>query len=293
MELADRIEALWLLLRMESPEGVRARRRVAATTAMAIFIALMLAVVGLGSAVAILASIVVSFVLVVAAALVARRHASRVIDRARALAASARHALARLFGASARAGASARGRWETHAPAIRSCYASAQAAAGQGLATASTQARSKATAIVASTKEAWPTRTPVTRQHEGVQANAAGVQLRRDGAYAEAAEQHRFALEIFRELGDRRSEALTLNNLALALDRVGDPAALDLFEEAAAILRDLGEEEHEGKVIANLGMAFRRRGADEQSAQVFELALGKLDPESEAYRQVERLRRAS
>jgi hypothetical protein len=86
---------------------------------------------------------------------------------------------------------------------------------------------------------------------------------------------------------------LTLNNLALALDRAGDPGALGLFEEAAAILGELGEDQQEGEVIANLALAFRRRGSEERSAEVLELALGKLNPESQAYRKVEGLRRAS
>jgi tetratricopeptide (TPR) repeat protein len=140
---------------------------------------------------------------------------------------------------------------------------------------------------------AWPTRTPGVRHREALRANAVGLRLRREAAYLEAAEQHRVALALFRDLGDRRSEALTLNNLALALDRAGDGAALDLFEQAATMLGDLGEEQHEGEVIANLALAFRRRGSDERSAEVFELALGKLEPDSQAYRKVENLRRAS
>jgi tetratricopeptide (TPR) repeat protein len=167
---------------------------------------------------------------------------------------------------------------EAQMPEIRDRYSRAQAAASR---------------YVASAAQAWPTRTPAIREREAVRANADGIRLRHECAYLEVAEQHRIALALFRDLGDRRSEALTLNNLALALDRADDPAALDLFEEAASILGQLGEEEHEGKVIANLGLAFRRRGRDEQSAEVLDVALEKLDPNSQAYRKVERLRRAS
>jgi hypothetical protein len=46
-------------------------------------------------------------------------------------------------------------------------------------------------------------------------------------------------------------------------------------------------------VIANLALAFRRRGSEERSAEVLELALEKLNPESQAYQKVEGLRRAS
>jgi hypothetical protein len=180
-------------------------------------------------------------------------------------------------------------------PQFRGGYGRLHAAATRQLAAARTQAQShvRAATTALHAREPWATPTPVARDKEALRANAAGTQLRRDGAYADAAEQHRVALAIFRELGDRRSEALTLNNLALALDRTGDQGALDLFEEAAAILGELGENQQEGEVIANLALAFRRLGREEQSAEVLEIALGKLNPESQAYRKVEGLRRAS
>jgi tetratricopeptide (TPR) repeat protein len=185
---------------------------------------------------------------------------------------------------------------ESRLPELRARYLNAQAAAAHGLSSAATRTQQHARAAAAGVRarrDALPVRAPVTDDREALRANAAGAQLRRDGAYSAAAEQHRHALALYRELGDRRSEALTLNNLALALDRAGDPGALDLFEEAAAILAELGEQQQEGEVIANLALAFRRRGSKERSAEVLEIALGKLNPESQAYRKVEGLRRAS
>jgi tetratricopeptide (TPR) repeat protein len=119
------------------------------------------------------------------------------------------------------------------------------------------------------------------------------VQLRRQGDFPNAAWQHRRALAIFRDVGDRRAEALTLNNLALVLEHARDPQALELFEESATILGELGDEQNEGQVIANLALAFRRRGQEQESAEALETALAKLEPESNAYRKAERLRRAS
>ena len=64
------------------------------------------------------------------------------------------------------------------------------------------------------------------------------------------------------ELGDRRAEALTRNNLALALVQTGGVAlAVQQFEEALILLRDLGDEEHEGQVIANLALSAAARAA--------------------------------
>jgi tetratricopeptide (TPR) repeat protein len=183
----------------------------------------------------------------------------------------------------------------SHLPELRKRFGRLQAAAGRQVAaaTAQTQRHMRAATTALQAREPWATPTPVASDKEALHANAAGAQLRREGAYVEAAQQHRAALSIFRELGDRRSEALTLNNLALALDRAGEPGALDLFEESAAILGELGEKQQEGEVIANLALAFRRRGSEERSAEVLELALEKLSPESQAYQKVEGLRRAS
>ena len=304
MELADRIEELWRVLRADSPEGRLARRRVAATTAMATAVAVLLALVGLLAIVLVVAAVVTSLAAVVIAALLVRRYGARFVGLRGAVsrgttvsAAAGRSVASGLLRGSSRAGLSARRNIECRVPQVRDSYSRVQAVAGRHLATATGKAqhhaRSAATSLAASAGSAWPTRTPGVRQRDAVRANAAGVQLRRQGACNEAAEQHRLALAVFRDLGDRRSEALTLNNLALALDRADDPAALELFEQAATILGELGEEQHEGKVIANLGMAFRRRGREDQSAEVLEVALEKLDPDSQAYRTVERLRRAS
>ncbi len=120
------------------------------------------------------------------------------------------------------------------------------------------------------------------------QLNAVGAQLRRDGEPEQAAERHRAALAIVRDLGDSHAEALTLNNLGLALAHGGaEDAALQHLEEARDVLRDLGDAEYEARVIANLGLVHRRQGHDEEAASLLHEALGKLPPESPAYRQVE------
>jgi tetratricopeptide (TPR) repeat protein len=134
----------------------------------------------------------------------------------------------------------------------------------------------------------------VDRQHQALRLNELGVQLRRSGDHELAAEQHRAALAILRDLGDRRAEALTLNNLALALAHTGAATALQHFEQSLVVLRELGDEEDEGLVIANLGFVHRREGRSEEAESLLHAALDKLPPESSAYRQVEeQLRRAS
>jgi tetratricopeptide (TPR) repeat protein len=131
------------------------------------------------------------------------------------------------------------------------------------------------------------------RVREALRLNIAGAKLRRAGAFAEAAERHRQALDVFDDLGDRRAAALTKSNLALALDRAGDDAALELLEEAATTLGDLGDEQSEGQVIANLAVALRRRGQAERADDALARALDKLEEDSPQYHQVDSLRRAS
>jgi tetratricopeptide (TPR) repeat protein len=135
----------------------------------------------------------------------------------------------------------------------------------------------------------------VGRRRRAVQLNELGAQLRRQGDPVHAAEQHRVALEIVRDLGDEQAEALTLNSLALALAQGGaEEEAVEHFEQARDVLHALGDEEHEGQVIANLGLVYRRQGESEQASVLFQEALDRLPPESRAYRHVmEELLRAS
>jgi tetratricopeptide (TPR) repeat protein len=126
--------------------------------------------------------------------------------------------------------------------------------------------------------------------------NELGAHLRREGDHEGAVVQHRAALAIVRDQGDRRAEALTLNNLALALVHTsgGVPVAVQHFEQSLYLLRELGDEELEGQVIANLAFVRRRQGRDDDAEILLHAALDKLPPESSAYRQVEeQLRRAS
>jgi tetratricopeptide (TPR) repeat protein len=138
-------------------------------------------------------------------------------------------------------------------------------------------------------------RRPAHSTHEAVRLNELGAELRRRGEHERAAEQHRIALEIARDVGDEQAEALTLNSLALALAQTGAEAeAVRHLEHARVVLHELGDDEHEGQVIANLGLVYRRQGLSDEAALLFQEALERLPPESWAYRQVEaELRRAS
>ena len=133
------------------------------------------------------------------------------------------------------------------------------------------------------------------RRNEVARLNSRGIELRRRGDPAAAAEAHRAALEHAHEAADPSTEALTLNNLGLALAHGGDEqAAIEHFDAAARLLRDLNDEHHEGQVLANLGFLHGRGGRQEQAVYCLEAALRKLEPDSRAFQHVqEQLRRAS
>jgi tetratricopeptide (TPR) repeat protein len=289
IRIEQTIVGLWRLLRADSADGARARRRVTATSAMAIAVLALFVVVGLVTIVLVIAALVLAAVCGLAGALLLHRHRARLrslgeqfwsrgTEITRRGIRSSRDGSARVAsrtvpvfrGVSAHASASAR----TAHSFVRASAVEARTTAG----TLHRRVRSSALA---------------DRRGQAVRANALGVQLRRQGDLAAAADQHRRALHVFRDVGDRRAEALTLNNLALALERSGDGQALELFEESATMLGELGDEQNEGQVIANLALAFRRRGQERESDEALETALAKLEPQSNAYRKAERLRRAS
>jgi Tetratricopeptide repeat len=137
--------------------------------------------------------------------------------------------------------------------------------------------------------------TSSSRQREAVRLNARGVEHRRSGRHQQAVADHRRALTLMQDTGDKRGEAMTENSLALALAHAGDDgAALEHFERSLAILSDIEDEQSEGRVLANVGFVHSRRGRRHEAVDCLNAALRKLSPESPAYRRVEeQLRRAS
>lgn len=281
---ADRLELLLHALRAEGSYGRTMRRRFAATLGLVLLLFAVLAVAGLYAVALAGIGMLVCSVIAVAAMMVVRPHRATIVARARES-------------------------WsETHALVGRSVVRCRPVVVR------------RANELVAASHRLWeqrPTNVPVgdwalqatdaarvlaararptskgAQVREAFRLNAAGAQLRRDGAFAEAAERHRQALDMFDELGDRRAAALTQNNLALALDRVGDDAAIELFEEAATTLGALGDEQSEGQVIANLAVVLRRRGQEQRAEEALVRALEKLEQDSPEYHQVDSLRRAS
>lgn len=111
--------------------------------------------------------------------------------------------------------------------------------------------------------------------------NRKAAELRGQGRLEDAVEPIEEALEIFRRIGDRRGEAVTLNRLGLTQARIGDEAgALDSYEAAVAILTELGDAHAAGRVLANLGALHRGQGHEAQARAAWSDALERLEPGS-------------
>ena len=67
---------------------------------------------------------------------------------------------------------------------------------------------------------------------------------------------HREAAAIFRETGDRHSEAKTLGNLGNVLQELGlSQGAVAAYQEAAGIFRETGDQPSELRALESLGLA--------------------------------------
>lgn len=115
---------------------------------------------------------------------------------------------------------------------------------------------------------------------EAVDLNRIGAAARREGRLDEAADAHRRALELYRDAGSRRRQALTLSNLGLVEAETDPDTAVASFEAALALLREVGDRRSEGQVLANLGSVHQRAGREDAARRCWEEAVGLLDPRS-------------
>lgn len=76
--------------------------------------------------------------------------------------------------------------------------------------------------------------------------------------WADWVETHRIALSSVRVLGDKRGEALVLNNLGMAFARRRMNQAADYFEQALVIRREIADLPGEAQTASNLADTYRR-----------------------------------
>lgn len=135
---------------------------------------------------------------------------------------------------------------------------------------------------------------PQAGRRGALRLNAQATALRNDGRAVDALELIERALVIFRRLGDRRGEAVTLNGLGLTQARAGDETgARDSYETAVALLTALGDSHGAGRVLANLGSLHSGRGHEQQALAAWNDALERLEPGTPEHDRTAEARRAA
>lgn len=105
--------------------------------------------------------------------------------------------------------------------------------------------------------------------------NAAGNLARDQGDLARSAELHETALVLRRELGDRRSIALSLNNIGtVRMDQGEYEQARRLYEQALAGFRTLDGEWEVAIALHNIGIALGVQGDGDRAVASLEEAIG-------------------
>jgi CHAT domain-containing protein/predicted negative regulator of RcsB-dependent stress response len=89
-----------------------------------------------------------------------------------------------------------------------------------------------------------------------------------------ALEKSNEALPIFREIGDRGGEAVTLNNIGAIYRSLGETQkALEKYNEALPILRAVGDRSEEAITLNNLGLAYQSLGEMQKALEKYNEAL--------------------
>jgi CHAT domain-containing protein/tetratricopeptide (TPR) repeat protein len=96
------------------------------------------------------------------------------------------------------------------------------------------------------------------------------------------------ALPLWREAGDKRGEAYTLNQIGLVRSRTGEPKkAIEFYEQAMALWRDVGDRLNEANELTNIGTAYWRQSESEKALEYNGRALSVA--RAAGYREVEAL----
>jgi len=83
-------------------------------------------------------------------------------------------------------------------------------------------------------------------------------------------EKYQEALDLFRRAGDRRAVAITLNNIGMVYDALGETQkALEKYNEALPILRAIGDRNTEAITLNNIGLVFLALGETRKALEKF------------------------
>ena len=87
------------------------------------------------------------------------------------------------------------------------------------------------------------------------------IEQAKTGQFTAALQSWQQALQIYREIKDRKGEGISLGNLGLAYLSLGDyPKAIDYYQQSLAIAREIKDRQGEGISLRNLGNAYHSLG---------------------------------
>jgi len=94
------------------------------------------------------------------------------------------------------------------------------------------------------------------------------------GRYKEALEIDETALQLAREIGNKKSEAIIEGNVGVFYAQVGDfPKALEYFNRKLAVVTKMNEKEEQVVTMVNIGGIFSWKGDNRQSLEWYKKAL--------------------
>lgn len=112
------------------------------------------------------------------------------------------------------------------------------------------------------------------RQGEAYLLFQQGLRQLQSSQFRAALQSWEQALAIYREIENRFLEGRTLNNLAVAHNRLGQyEQAISLLEQQLIIARELNDRSGEGDALGNLGAAYYYLGQPERAIDLFEQQL--------------------
>jgi tetratricopeptide (TPR) repeat protein len=101
-----------------------------------------------------------------------------------------------------------------------------------------------------------------------------GVEQLKKGEFRDALQTFETVLSLFRAIGDRQSEGVTLNTIGFVYENLGQyPQALKSYEQALVIHKEIGNKVEEGTTLNNIGEIYRKLGKYANALQFYEQAL--------------------
>lgn len=89
-----------------------------------------------------------------------------------------------------------------------------------------------------------------------------------------AKEKYEEVLPLWREVGDKRAEAYTLNKMGFVCANLSEPKkALEYYDQAVPLWREVGDRLNEATTLTNIGMSYWRLGDSHKALEYYSKAL--------------------